>query len=414
MLSSKQIGKMLDEWLRRDAVNVRAALVRQYDSVWFDGIEDAIQYALLKALELWPFQGVPEAPGAWLHLVASRRLLDIIRRQDVRDRCSDEMWRESNVGMPEPGEADVELMYLCCDPALSPKQRLALILSLGCEMTTSEIASQLLLDRRTVQQRLVRAKNILRSLEAPRPPDALHERLHDVLDALYVLFNEGYDPSHGSASVRAPLCMHACRLSLILLKDSRTSTPDTYALAALLHLCGARLGARADASGWFIPWRAQDRACWDHRMLRLGLSMLPLAAQGSAPSRYHVLALLEARRMSAETFEEIDWEGMRETYDVLIAMEDTPVYRLNRAVVSLMRGHYDEARQDVEVARGHAHVQAYPYVHAVHARLLEAQGDLDGSIVAWTDAAHRVRNQSQAQWIDEECSRLTHLRDALR
>ncbi|HEV8239719.1 MAG TPA: sigma-70 family RNA polymerase sigma factor, partial [Thermoanaerobaculia bacterium] len=241
--------------------------------------EDVVQEALLSALRNWPADGVPEQPEAWVFRVARNRALDALRRSKVAGRVERELQAFAQEAAPDGPAPDVvaddtlRMMFTCCHPAVPPDSRVPLVLKTVAGFGVPEIAGALLQKDGTIGQRLSRAKAKLQQeqvrFEVP-PPQELPARLPPVLDALYLMFNEGWRSHRGKGLLRPDLVQEAVRLCGLLLENAPTRRPEVHALLALMLLLGARLPARTDALGDLLTLAEQDRSRWDREWLQCG------------------------------------------------------------------------------------------------------------------------------------------------
>src|SRR3954471_18905074 len=267
--------RTVDAVWRIESARLIAALTRIVRDVGL--AEEVAQDALVAALEQWPATGVPDNPGAWLMATAKHRAIDRMRRADVHRRKTEELGRD----MELRGEADapdlaaeaadpfdddlLRLIITACHPVLSVEARVALTLRLLAGLTTKEIARAYLLPEATVQQRIVRAKRTLTAARVPiEVPERgeLAERLASVLEAIYLIFNEGYAATAGEEWLRPELLEDALRLGRILaalLPDE----PEVHGLSALMELQASRARARVGPDGAPILLLDQDRSRWD-------------------------------------------------------------------------------------------------------------------------------------------------------
>ncbi|HEX4305384.1 MAG TPA: sigma-70 family RNA polymerase sigma factor [Solirubrobacterales bacterium] len=309
--------------------------------------EDLAQDALLAALERWPRDGVPDNPGAWLMATAKNRAIDLARRASTYQRKREEVAHELGVMMAMDGadfaaQADDEvgddllaLMFTCCHPALSTEARVALTLRLLGGLTTPEIARAFLVGEPTVAQRLTRAKRTLREVRADfEVPigSALRARLPDVLEVVYLIFNEGYAASSGDRWVRTELCEEALRLGRILAALA-PEEPEAHGLIALLEIQASRLGARLGPDGEPILLLDQDRSRWDPLLIVRGVAALKRAEELPAPlGPYGLQATIAACHGRALEADDTDWVRIAALYEALGAIAPSPIVELNRAV----------------------------------------------------------------------------------
>ncbi|CDO08267.1 RNA polymerase subunit sigma-24 [Mycolicibacterium cosmeticum] len=301
--------------LRELIPGVLAALVRR--GADFGTAEDAVQEALIRALQIWPAQP-PADPKAWLITTAWRRFVDLARSDAAR------VQREQLVAeQPSPGPAvDVDdtlaLYFLCAHPRLSPASAVALTLRAVGGLTTRQIAQAYLVPEATMAQRISRAKRTVGATRLDRPGD-----LHTVLKVVYLVFNEGY-------SGEVDLAEEAIRLARQLV----AATPDEEAagLLALFLLHHARRPARTRPDGALVPLAEQDRTLWRRDLITEGIDILQAALARDRLGEYQAQAAIAALHADAETAEQTDWVQIVEWYDELVHLTDSPVVRLNRAV----------------------------------------------------------------------------------
>ena len=308
-----------------------------------DLIEDVIQDALLKALRTWPYSGTPDNPGAWLVQVARNRAIDVLRRHRSW-KSKQDLVAEYLEQLAEPLQSvddntvtdeQLQMMFACCHPAINSKARVALTLKAVSGFSVAEIAKAFLLRESTVAQRLVRAKRRIREhkvdLSMPAA-NALQARLDSVLQVIYLLFNEGYEASHGNDLTRPPLCFEAIRLGHCLIQHAGFELPKTHALMALMYLQAARLPARSNQCGELLIIAEQDRSCWDVGMIATGMQHLQQSATGYALTNYHLEAEISACHVVAKDFESTNWRQILNCYDQLYQSNPSLVIAINRTV----------------------------------------------------------------------------------
>jgi RNA polymerase sigma factor (sigma-70 family) len=312
--------------------------------------EELAQDALVAALEEWPKVGVPEKPGAWLMLTAKRRALDNIRRAKVAGRKFDELGRElQDEERQTPdlaaaldddiGDDLLRLIFTACHPVLSQEARVALTLRLLGGLTTDEIARAFLAPEPTIAQRITRAKRTIADANLPYEVphgEELAERLATVLEVIYLIFNEGYAATSGADWMRPQLCEEALRLGRVL-AELAPAEPEVHGLVALMEIQMSRFAARTDKNGEAILLLDQNRARWDHLLIRRGLAALERARDAAQklnrlPGSYFLQAELAACHARARTAEETDWARIVGIYGALGILTPSPVIELNRAV----------------------------------------------------------------------------------
>src|SRR5262245_55163633 len=296
-----------DHLFRQEAGRMLATLTRIFGVHNLALAEDVVQDAFCRALEVWKFRGVPENPSAWLMATAKNRALDVLRRERTARTFAPELTRllESEWTLAPTVEEQFEdhsikddvlrMMFSCCHPRLRQEAQVALMLNILCGFSVDEIAAAFVSNHAAIEKRISRAKKVLAQSKRLFDVAAGAEfaaRLPAVQRSLYLLFNEGYHGASAQSAVRSELCKEAMRLTSVLLEHQSGKTPATYALAALMCFDAARLPSRVDASGHLIPFLDQDRSLWDQQLIREGLKLLDLSAEGSELTEYHVEAAI--------------------------------------------------------------------------------------------------------------------------
>ncbi|HEY4989697.1 MAG TPA: DUF6596 domain-containing protein, partial [Opitutaceae bacterium] len=232
-------------------------------------------------------------------------------------------------------DSQLRMMFVCCHPGLPAEAQVALTLKVLCGFGEREIAAAFLTTEAGVAKRLGRARSFLRAqgitTEIPGTADLL-QRLNAVRQALYLLFNEGYKASHGSALLREDLCEAAMRLGELLVSHVFANDAETHALLALMCFNAARMPARVDAEGAIFTMATQDRGLWDQERIACGVRHLGLSGGAPRVSRYHLEAGIAACHTLARGEAETDWGQILGLYDMLLEMAPSPVVALNRAV----------------------------------------------------------------------------------
>jgi RNA polymerase sigma-70 factor (ECF subfamily) len=369
--------------------------------------EDLAHDALVAALEHWPATGVPENPGAWLMATARRRGIDRLRRQKMLDRTHEQLGRETDARQAaavadfetavddDIGDDLLRLMFTACHPLLSREARVALTLRLVGGLTTGEIARAFLLPEATVAQRIVRAKRTLAEarvpFEVPRGP-ARAERLASVLEVVYLVFNEGYSATAGDDWMRPGLCEDALRLGRIL-AELAPAEAEVHGLVSLMEIQASRSRARVGRGGEPILLLEQDRARWDHLLIRRGLDALARAERlGGSRGPYALQAAIAAVHARARTAEETDWPRIAALYEDLAELLPSPVVELNRAVAVSMASGPAAGLAIVDTLTAEPSLQSYHLLPSVRGDLLAKLGRRDEARVEFERAAALTRN----------------------
>ena len=341
----RDIHKTIEAVWKIESTRLIAAIARVTHDI---GIAvELAQDALVTALELWPGQGVPDNPGAWLMTAAKRRAIDSLRRGHMlvqkHEAIARELeWQQQQLGdalehaLDQVIEDDIlRLIFTACHPVLAVEARIALTLRLICGLTTAEIARACLVPEKTMGQRIFRAKKTLSEARVPfETPsgEELRRRVASVLTVVYLIFNEGYTATSGEEWMRSALSEEALRLGRML-AQLLPSESEVHALLALMELQASRTAARRGKDGEAVLLPDQDRSLWDHAQIQRGTASLEHAQRlGGGAKSYALQAAIAACHARARTAEETDWDRIVLLYDALLEINPSPVVALNRAV----------------------------------------------------------------------------------
>ena len=404
-----------EDLLRRLAPQVLGAVVRRYGH--FDTAEDATQEALIAAAAQWPDDGIPDNPRGWLITVASRRLTDLLRADQARQRREDTMARWV---LPEqwlapgadaaPGDRDdtLILLFMCCHPVLTPASQIALTLRAVGGMTTAEIARAFLVPEATMTRRISRAKQQIKDSAVPfRMPSGEERsgRLAAVLHVLYLIFSEGYTSTSGPSLHRIELAAEAIRLTR-LVHRLLPEGGEVTGLLALMLLTDARRPARTGPAGELIPMAEQDRNLWHAAQITEGVALVTTALARGPAGPYQLQAAIAAVHDEAPTADATDWPQIMALYEVLLQLSDNPVVRLNHAVaVAMVRG----PRAGLELLAGLNADERMTRNHqlpAVRAHLLEMAGERAAARDGYLAAAALTSNLPQQRYLYARAARL--------
>jgi RNA polymerase sigma factor (sigma-70 family) len=374
---------LVDHLFRHQSGRMIARLVRLLGVQRLPLAEDAVQDALLRALEAWKFGRLPREPEAWLYACARNRALDLLRRQAAFDRLAPQLARTLEEEPPEGPQApglvaddELRLMFSCCAPQLPGQSQVAVILKYLCGFSVEEIAQALLTSQAAVEKALYRARQAL--LEAGplfevREEGPVRARLPSVQHAIYLLFSEGYHGAH-EQPVREDLCLEATRLCHLLTGIPAAATPDTQAMLALFCLLAARLPGRLSEEGELLLLEEQDRTRWDRALIAEGLRRLDLSASGEALTSLHLEAAIAAQHARASSFEETDWRAIVQLYDFLLRLKPTPVIALNRAIAVGMAEGPQAGLAALAAIEGKERLARYPFLPAAFAEFERRAG----------------------------------------
>ena len=397
---------------RHQAGKIVAALARVFGARHLDLAEDVVQDALVKALQQWPFKGIPENPAGWLTLVARNRALDILRRDSSLAHKVAELEQalsQSPKSPAAPGDHEMDdqlaLIMMCSHPALPVEGQIALTLKTACGFSTAEIARAFLVPESTIAQRLVRAKRQIREqgirIDPPNEDD-LGERLDSILRVIYLVFNEGYGAARGDDLVRSDLCSEAIRLGTLLLQHQRLQLPAVDALLALMMLQAARLPARTQHDGTLAILERQDRSLWDQNLIAAGLRHFGQSAAGNVLTTYHLQAEVAAIHAISKTDAETDWAEIAARYDQLYQLEPTPIVALNGAIAKSRWLGPEAGLRAIEEISSHPALSNYHLLPAVSAELWKQCGEFERAAEGYRAALRCECTEPERRFLESQ------------
>lgn len=407
---------------RMECARIVAAVARMVRDV--GTAEELAQDALVAALERWPRDGVPDNPAAWLMRTAKNRALDALRQRGthaarLEEVAGDLQARHAHVvpdfvdqldaaRADDIGDDLLRLMFTACHPVLSGEARVALTLKLLAGLTTHEIARAYLVPEPTIAQRIVRAKRTLRDAQVPfglPRGDQLAPRLASVLEAVYLIFNEGYTASSGADWMRPQLCDEALRLGRIL-AGLAPQEPEVHGLLALMEIQASRAAARTGPSGEPVLLLDQDRSRWDRLLIRRGLEALARAeALAGSLGPYALQAAIAACHARARTAEATDWARIAALYDALIAVTPSPIVELNRGVAHAFARGPQAGLDIVDALLDQPALKAYHLLPSVRGDLLQKLGREAEASAEFARAAALTRNARERDLLEQRAAK---------
>jgi RNA polymerase sigma-70 factor (ECF subfamily) len=401
---------------REEHGRVLAALISQLGD--FTLAEDALQDALVNALERWEIDGVPRNPGAWLMTVAKRRAIDRIRRASTLERKTPLLDTPAAEDEPEMDDTDtltsdtlpddrLKLMFTCCHPSLALEAQVALTLHTLGGLSTQEVARAFLVPVPTMAQRLARARNKIRNAGIPYrmpPADLLPARLDALLAVIYLIFNEGYVATTGESLTRQELCSEAIRLCRVLVSLMPQSA-EARGLLALMLLHDSRRETRLNEARELILLDEQDRTRWDQAKIQQGIAVLDKALALNNPGPYQVQAAISALHAEAPTAEATDWQQIAALYGTLAIMTPSMVVEVNRAVAVAMASGA-QAGLDMLLRLEDQAENFYPY-HVARADLLRRTNQREAAIDAYEWAISLCGNPTERAYLQRRLDEIS-------
>jgi len=329
--------------------------------------EDIASETFMAALETWPYRGVPENPVAWLYTVAKNKTKNYINRTHLFNEAiapvlaksdPEEVLPEVDLSGKNISDSQLQMLFTICHPSISVESQIGLSLRILCGLGIDEIANALLTNKETVNKRLQRAKEKLRTekirIEMPSEKD-ISSRLETVLTTLYLLFNEGYYSESRDSVVREDLCLEAMRLTYLLVGNEQTNKPEVNALLSLMCFHSSRFNARKMNNGEIILYSEQDESLWNQELITRGAYFLRQASTGEDISKYHLEAGIAFWHTIKKDSKE-KWESILQLYNELLIKEYSPVAALNRTyALSMVHGKEAaiEAAEKLNLERNH-------------------------------------------------------------
>ena len=408
------MNELLERLYQTESRPVLATLIRLLGD--FDLAEEALHEAFTAALKQWPESGVPDNPRAWLVSAGRFKAIDQLRRRAKFDAHLNELATQLTIEAeqaadeepPDIEDDQLRLIFTCCHPSLGTEAQLALTLREVCGLTTEEIARAFLTKPSTLAQRIVRAKNKIRDAGIPyEVPEArqLPERLHAVLQVVYLLFNESYSASSGDTLVRADLSREAIRLGRLLCQ--LLTANEALGLLALMLLHDARRAARTDDAGDLIRLEDQDRSLWHREQIREGVALVQQALASGPAGPYCLQAAIAAVHAEAPSVAETDWAEIVGLYDLLFERMPNSVVALNRAAAIAMRDGPEAGLRQIESLLSQGSLTNYHLAHAARADLYRRLGRVEDARKAYRTALALTEQGPEQRFLERQLDALT-------
>ena len=399
---------------------VVATLIRVLGDM--DRAMDATQDALVKALQVWQVEGVPDNPVAWLVTVGRNRAVDVIRRDNRAVSLDQNVVALVEVESTEEPPAEIDwsevdddllrLMFTCCHPLLTQESQIVLMLKVVLGFSVEEIARGLLASPASIEKRITRAKQKLKNedvqYEVPRAEE-IPERRAQVLKAIYLIFNEGYTRIQDQELARGSLIDVAIQLARMTSRLFRFD-PAPRSLLALMLLSAARLPARVGEDGVFVPLEKHDRSLWDQKLIGEGIAVIDAVyAARHPPDAYQIQAAISAIHCQAASVEETDWPQIVALYDKLGEYDPSPVIPVNRAVALCFCDRAVDAMRELSDASVAKQLHDYQPYYAALAFTYERAGLVVEAVEALATAIDLAPSTAQKSYLQKERLRLESL-----
>jgi len=409
---SQDVTRLVEHVVCEDSARIIASLIGACGGD-FQLAEDALQDALILALDRWQKEGPPRHPEAWLIATARHRAIDQLRRDQTLARKREQLEYLLSQEQAQSGVMPLEedtpilqddrlrLIFTCCHPALAQEAQIALTLKTVAGLDVPEIARAFLVSSDTMAKRLTRARGKIRDARIPYQvpeDDQLPDRLSSVLTVIYLVFNEGYLSAASTSLLRSALCDEAIRLGRLLL-SLMPDEPEVRGLLGLMLLNDSRRSARTDTRGDMLTLDEQDRSQWDAGKISEGVTLVEEALRARRPGPFQIQAAIAAVHAESPEPASTDWRQIALLYDQLMRYQPSPVVALNRAAAIGMAagpGHGLRLMDDLEKEGG---LENYYLLPAARADLLRRAGRLEEARAAYEQAFALCTNPVEQRYL---------------
>jgi len=379
--------------------------------------EDVVQDTLLKAFDSWKIKGLPQNPSAWLFTVARNRAIDLLRQQKRKDQYLKTIspLLESEYSLVQTvqdvintnsiDDDQLRMMFVCCHPSLSTEAQVALILKTLCGFSVTEIAKAFVAGYDTIEKRLFRARQSFRdnnvSFDLPTAAD-LDERLNNVLLAIYLLFNEGYNSTHHECVIRNDLMKEAMYLCELICRNPAASHSSAHALMALICFTASRNDARLDSDGNILLLQQQDRTKWNKGLIKKGVHHLEASASDDSISKYHLEAGIAYEHARATDYKQTNLKNILRCYNLLCSFYPSPVTELNRAIVIGEINGPAEGLKAIECIKEISYLNKYYLLPATLGELYLQLKDFDSAVKYFTEAISLTHSLAEKKLLQQK------------
>lgn len=407
----KHITQLADHLFRREAGKMVAALTRLFGTENLQMAEDVVQDTLLQAFNNWPAKGIPDNPSAWLFRVAKNKAIDCLRHNRHLIYTGTDEDLPAGTGIDRLWQQEVlqddmlSMMFACCHPKIPNENQITLILKTLCGFSTAEIAKVFLIPEDTVSKRLYRTKEFFRQeklrLVIPSVAD-LKSRVDVVLNAIYLLFNEGYNSTQSENLLREDLMEDALMLCRMLTENSYTQQPEVYALMALMCFQCSRNKSRLSPEGEIILLNKQDRNRWNYELINQGNEYMNRAAYGDSVSAYHLEAAIAFEHCTASSFDKTNWSQILTYYNWLYNIAPSPFTAINRAVAIMQVNGPKAALEALQIIKANNKADGFYLYHAVLGEIYIRLGDCANARLSLEKAIQTTRSAAEKRILKEK------------
>ena len=354
-----QQQELIPHLFRTEFSKITAVLCKHFGIAHIETAEDIAGDTFLQAVETWTYKGLPANPTAWLYTVAKNKAKNYFHRSNIFSekiasdiKNSSPLTEELEINLSDENITDsqLQMLFAICHPSIPTEAQIGLALRILCGFGISEIANAFLTNNETINKRLFRAKEKLRTekvkIEFPDKKE-INDRLETVLTTLYLLFSEGYYSESDNTILREDLCIEAMRLVFMLIENEQTKLPEVNALYSLMCFHSSRFAARKNEKGEIILYDEQDESLWDQELIIKGIYFLHESSKGNEISKYHIEASI-AYWHTIKTDTKEKWENILQLYNKLLQIEYSPIAALNRTYALSKANSKQEAIAEAE------------------------------------------------------------------
>jgi RNA polymerase sigma factor (sigma-70 family) len=419
---SSDLNLIVDHLFRREAGKMVAVLTRLFGFPNIEQAEDIVQETILKALETWKYGKIPDNPQAWLYTAAKNKAIDAIRRKKLQYKIEhekaalfkseytlavsvNEMFTENEIK-----DSQLRMMFACCHPEFSKESQLTLILKTLCGFSTAEIAKAFITGEDTVSKRLYRTKETIRQnkIELIIPTGKeIKKRIEVVLNAIYLLFNEGYNSTQTTNLIREDFINDSFLLTKLLSENALTQQPNVYALMALICFHSSRSESRLTPEGEIILLPEQDRSKWNQSLIKMGNDYMNHSAFGTEVTSYHLEAAIAYEHCSVSNFPETNWVKILQYYESLCAIHPSDIARLNKAIATMQVFGASTARQELLGIADKKKLESYYLYYSLLGEIASKLGEITEAKDYYTKAINLTLSEKEQKMIRSKIESLT-------